>query len=355
MNSVFLKRRIMSCYRNPNFLFRSASSLLTMALWGCAGAAGWAEEVSPSAGNAATNTITQLPEVIVTAQKTPAQLESLPLSDTAVTQPTLENAGVHYVNDAAVYAPNTFINEFSARKLSNPFFRGIGSSPNNPGITTYIDGVPQLNANSSSIELLDVDQIEFVRGPQAALYGRNTVGGLINITSTRPSLKNWSGGLATTIGNYNLWDVRASASAPLIEEQLGLGLGFGFSSRDGYTKDDISGHNVDSREAYFGKGQLLWSPAPNWELRLLLTGERARDGDYALNDLAAVRANPFHVARSFDGFTHRDLIAPTLLAHRDGERVDFDMITGLVWWQTEAFTDLDYSPSPLHNRDNKQH
>ena len=68
--------------------------------------------------------------------------------------------------------------DFTARKLSNPRFRGIGSSPANPAITTYIDGVPQLNANSSSIELLDVSQVEFVRGPQSALFGRNTLGGL---------------------------------------------------------------------------------------------------------------------------------------------------------------------------------
>ena len=71
---------------------------------------------------------------------------------------------------AAVYAPDTFFNEFTARKLSNAFFRGIGSSPTNPGVSSYIDGVPQLNANTSSIELLDVEQIEFVRGPQSALF-----------------------------------------------------------------------------------------------------------------------------------------------------------------------------------------
>ena len=53
--------------------------------------------------------------------------------------------------------------------------------------------MPQLNANSSSIELLDVEQIEFVRGPQSALFGRNTLGGLVNITSARPSLSTWTG------------------------------------------------------------------------------------------------------------------------------------------------------------------
>ena len=98
-----------------------------------------------------------------------------------------------FVSDAAIYAPNVYFADFTARKLSNPRFRGIGSSPANPGVATYIDGVPQLNTNSSSIELIDVAQIEFVRGPQSALFGRNALGGLINITSVKPSLTDWSG------------------------------------------------------------------------------------------------------------------------------------------------------------------
>ena len=83
-----------------------------------------------------------------------------------VTADTISDAKITTVHDAAGYAPNVVITEFSARKLSNPRFRGIGSSPNNPGVTTYYDGVPQFNANSSSIEFVDVEQVEFVRGPQ---------------------------------------------------------------------------------------------------------------------------------------------------------------------------------------------
>src|SRR5207237_10515287 len=120
-----------------------------------------------------------------------------------------------HVSDAANYAPNTFIIDWSARKLSNARVRGIASSPNNPGVTTYIDGVPQLNANSASMELLDVDRIEFVRGPQSALYGRNTLGGLISVVSTQPSRAKWTGTVTGPYGNFNGGDVRASVSGPL--------------------------------------------------------------------------------------------------------------------------------------------
>ena len=196
------------------------------------------------------------------------------------------------VSDAAGYAPNTFFNEFTARKLSNARFRGVGASPSNPGVTTYIDGVPQLNANSSSLELVDVDQIEFVRGPQSALFGRNALGGIINITSGRPSLKTWTGGLVGPYGNFSAGDLRASASGPLVKDTLAVGVGFGYSARDGFTKNDVTGHDLDSRSAVFGKGQLLWKPAARWEARALFNAERARDGDYALNDLASAARQP---------------------------------------------------------------
>src|SRR6186997_2841795 len=89
-----------------------------------------------------------LPPVVVTAQKEPTDIGNIPGSVSAVTADTLTGSSVRIVSDAALFAPNTFFTEFTARKASNARFRGIGASPGNPSITTYIDGVPQLNANS---------------------------------------------------------------------------------------------------------------------------------------------------------------------------------------------------------------
>jgi iron complex outermembrane receptor protein len=111
---------------------------------------------------------------------------------------------------------------------------------------------------------------------------------------------------------------------------------------------------VDSRSAVFAKAQLLWTPAHNWEARLIVTGERARDGDYALTDLKGARANPFHVSRDFEGYTHRDVVAPTLVLRRTGSTIDVTSTTGLVSWTTTDETDLDYSPLPLITRFNDE-
>jgi iron complex outermembrane receptor protein len=296
----------------------------------------------------------QLPTVVVTAQKEPADPRTLPVSVTAVRVDSLTRSGAPTVSDAAIYAPNTYFHEFTARKLSNPRFRGVGSSPANPGITTFIDGVPQLNANTSSLDLLEVEQIEFVRGPQSALFGRNVLGGLVNILSARPSLAEWTGSASVPLGNASARDVRASASGPLLNGRLGTSVAIGYGRRDGFTVNDVTGGTLDDRSAFAAKGQLLFTPAANWETRVIVSGERARDGDYALHDVAALRANPFHAARDFEGYTHRNVFNTTLLARREGARVALSTTTGFVKWKTDDATDLDYSPLPLLTRTNTE-
>jgi len=296
----------------------------------------------------------QLPPVTVTAQKEPADAQTLPVSVTAVSSEGLADAGVVLVRDAAVYSPNTHFSDFTARKLSNPRFRGIGSSPANPSITTYFDGVPQLNSNSSSIDLIDVEQVEFVRGPQSALFGRNTLAGVINVTSLRPSLTEWTSSLSAPLSNFDSRNVRGSVSGPLVAGRVGISGSIGYGRRAGFTFNRVTGRDVDSREAVTGKGQLLWTPSSQWETRLIVTGERARDGDFALSDLGGLRNNPFEVSRDFEGHTDRDLVATTLLTRRAGSRVTLSTTTGFVRWETQDATDLDYTALPLLRRDNTE-
>ena len=296
----------------------------------------------------------QLPVLTVTAQKEPADAQSLPVSLTAVSEAVLRNAGVQIISDAGIFAPNAQFSEFTPRKLSNVRFRGIGASPANPAVTTYYDGVPQLNANSASIDLMDVSQVEFVRGPQSALFGRNALGGLINVTSARPSLSGWTGSLSVPFANADARDVRGSIGGPVIDGKLGVAASVQYGRRDGFTTNDLTGNDLDSRSAFSAKGQLLWTPSRVWETRVIVTGERARDGDYALSDLGGLRQNPFHTMRDFEGFTHRDIVGTTIQTRREGSALTLTSTTGFLRWKTADSTDLDYTPLSLATRNNAE-
>ena len=81
--------------------------------------------------------------------------------------------------------------------------------------------------------------------------------------------------------------MRASASGPLVADKLAASFGFGYTRRDGFTVNQVTGNDLDSRSATFGKAQLMWVPARNWEARVIVSAERDRDGDYAPVDLDA--------------------------------------------------------------------
>jgi iron complex outermembrane recepter protein len=326
------------------------STLLPILLASLAGLAPPAASSQSAQASQAVPPVT-LPTVVVTAQKEPADAQRLPVSVTAVPRDVVDTAAVRTVSDVAGFSANTRFAELSARKISNAFMRGIGSSPSNPGITTYIDGVPQLNSNSSSVELTDIEQVEFVRGPQSALFGRNTLGGVVSLATARPSLGRWSGQASVPFGSANARDVRLSASGP-VAGGLALGVSYGHGERDGFTTNDVTGKTVDTRSADFGKVQALWIPTPKWETRLVVSGERDRDGDYALADLGQVRSRPFHVARDYAGSTDRTVWSTVASVRHEGAQVAFTSTTGYVSWDARDRTDLDYSPMPLMTRDN---
>ena len=295
----------------------------------------------------------RLEPVVVTAEKREELLQNVPQSVTVVSGRTIEEAGITSVKDAAYLAPNTLMQEFTARRLSFPFIRGIGSGRNSPAVTTYIDGAPQISFATSSQELIDIDRIEFLRGPQGTLYGRNTLGGVINILTRRPT-NDFVFTPSATIGNYDLQDYRMSFSGPIERDKLYIGLSGGYSSRDGYTINDVTGDDLDSREAYFGRAQLLWTPSDHLDVRLILGGERARDGDYALGDLNQIRQDPHHVAHDFQGSTRLDIVEPSLVATYHGYAADFTSITSLQYWQSKDVTDLDASPADILRRSNAE-
>lgn len=308
-----------------------------------------------SAQNSGSGLSIQLPTVLVTAEKEPTDAQRVPVSVTPVVAQTMQDAGLDVVTDAGVYAPNTYFSNFTARKLSNARFRGIGGSPANPAVTTYFDGVPQLNSNTANIDLLDVDLIEFVRGPQSTLFGRNTIGGVINVSTKRPPLGgDWNGHASVPLASDSMYGVRGAASGPIASNTFGAGVAFNYLKRDGYTTNLVTGNDLDSREAFSWKGQGLWQPRSNFEARVIISGERDRDGDYALSDLGGLRANPFQTARDFEGFTERDIFSTAIQTRWDGGRISLSTSTGIVDWSTEDQTDLDYLPVNLATRVNNE-
>jgi len=280
-------------------------------------------------------------ETLVTARKQEEPLATLPLSATVVSGEDLEGGPVLYPRDAAARIPNVYFSEFSSRRLSFPFVRGVGSGLDDPAVITYVDDVPQFGFGGTNLPLFAVERVEFLRGPQGTLYGKNALGGLIHVRGRRPADAP-EFGLGATFGNFDLAEYSGSYSGPM----LGGGGDFAVlsSERDGYTKNDFTGNNVDDRDGLFGRARMVWNPGENSELEFAVFGENARDGGFVLSEVGALEANPHHINQDYEGLANRDVLAPSLVFRRTGEGLDFVSVSAWQTWDVLELSDFDFSP-----------
>jgi iron complex outermembrane receptor protein len=182
-----------------------------------------------------------LEEVVVTAQFREQRLQDTPIAITAVNAALLEQRNQTSVADVAAQAPSVSLAPQGQANGTGllAFIRGVGQTDFNyalePGVGMYIDDVYYATVTGSNFDLLDLDRVEVLRGPQGTLAGRNSIGGAIKLFSQKPAGDD-SGSVSLTHGSYNRLDVRAMADLSLIENKLFLRVAGASKSRDGYMK-----------------------------------------------------------------------------------------------------------------------
>ena len=182
-------------------------------------------------------------EVVVTSRKREENLQQVPISVSAFTSEGLSRRGLSNVTEISDFVPNVQIDFTSAISGASSsfaaFIRGIGQSDfainTDPGVGLYIDGVYYARTVGSVVDLLDVERIEVLKGPQGTLFGRNTIGGAINVVTRKPG-ENFDFRGEVTTGRYNRLDTRGVVDIPLIRDQLYFQVAFSLKNRDGYQR-----------------------------------------------------------------------------------------------------------------------
>lgn len=192
---------------------------------------------------APTNDQGGLAEIVVTAQRRSENIQNVPIAITAVTGQALQAKGLTDIASIGGQAPNVTLRSSASFGGSSSilvsYIRGIGQNDFafnlEPGVGIYIDGVYLGRNIGANADLLDLDRVEVLKGPQGTLFGRNSVGGALNIVTRDPGNVFKVRGEATT-GSYNRIDVRAAIEAPLVKDKLSLGIAFSTKHRDGWQK-----------------------------------------------------------------------------------------------------------------------
>ncbi|MBY0563157.1 MAG: TonB-dependent receptor [Hyphomonadaceae bacterium] len=223
-------------------------------------------------------------DIVVTARRFEERLQSTPVAVSAFTSDALEQSGANTLTDVASVVPNLTMSNTGSGSggASNPqiYMRGIGQVDflitTDPGVAIYIDGVYYARSTGSAFDVLDLERLEVLRGPQGTLFGKNTIGGAINLISRRPS-DEFGGQIQFTTGEFGRADVRASADLPLADDLRARVSGV-WQNRDGFTDRVLVGDEMDDQDQVGGRAHVEWTPTNDLTLTFIADGTRARQG-----------------------------------------------------------------------------
>jgi iron complex outermembrane receptor protein len=182
-----------------------------------------------------------LEEITVTAQRREQNLQDVPIAISAVTAQAIEDRGLTNVAQISDFTPNVQMDGTSpfsgSSSVLSPYVRGIGQNDFafnlEPGVGVYVDGVYLARTIGANVDLLDIDRIEVLKGPQGTLFGRNTIGGALNITTRRPADEfSYRGEL--TVGDFSRADFRFSVDVPSDNGNVLSSIALSMKNRDGY-------------------------------------------------------------------------------------------------------------------------
>ncbi len=255
-----------------------------------------------------------LEEVYVSAERgQEAALQDTPIAVTALTSDQIQEMGVYDITDLGSFAPNTNIQKQpSSNSNMSIFIRGVGSGETSllvdPKTSFYLDGVYMSKTIGGVFDIVDLERIEVLRGPQGTLFGRNSSGGAINVTTAKPSGELYAR-VGATVGNDGLERYQASVDLPQMFDMLSVRLNGALQEYDGWADNDFRGGPVEVNGRNYKREQDLGSEdneAYRIALRLQPTDNLTLDYAYDRTDNTGV-PTPFQVVKVkdsiYNGFT----------------------------------------------------
>jgi iron complex outermembrane recepter protein len=226
----------------------------------------------------------ELEEVVVTARRRTETLQEVPIAISVVDGLLIEDAGAFNVNRLKEFVPsvqlyssnprNTGIN---IRGLGSPF--GLTNDGLDPGVGFYVDGVYYARPAAATLDFIDIEQIEVLRGPQGTLFGKNTTSGAFNITSRKASFTPGAD-LEVSYGNYGYVQAKSSITGPLSKKLAGR-LSFSGTQRDGVIENVRTGKSTNDINNLGIRGQVLYMPSNNTSITLAADVSQQRPDGYA--------------------------------------------------------------------------
>ena len=285
----------------------------------------------------ADTTALELGEVSVTSIKQSFSLLRQPVTVTTVNQGQIERFNVSGMKGVSEIAPNFFMPDYGSKMTSSIYVRGIGARIDQPAVGLNIDNIPYLNKNGFDFDMLDVERIEVLRGPQSTLYGRNTIAGLINVYTLSPM-------------SYQGVRIMAEGSVPAagragigvyqkLAPRLGMSLNGYVSRTHGYFRNLYNGKRADTSTDLSGRWKTHWRPTDRLSFENTLSAGHSRQSGYPY---AYVETGDINYNDTC--FYRRTSVTDGLTVRWAGPSVSIASITGLQYLNDNMTLDQDFLP-----------
>ena len=243
----------------------------------------WAQDAGTAPEVSTTN---ETNEIIVTASRREQTLQDTPIAVSVTSAATIEQAQIRDLIDLQSVVPSLRVNQNQNSGSTTFTIRGFGNGANNPGIEpsvgVFIDGVYRSRSSAQITDLPNIQRVEVLRGPQSTLFGKNASAGVISVITQKPQF-DFGGSASFTYGNYNQIVAKADITGP-ITETIAFSLAGNYNRRDGYYRVINLDTDINDRNRYDIRGQLLFQPSSEFSIRLI--------GDYSrIDELCCAAAN----------------------------------------------------------------
>ena len=296
-----------------------------------------------------------LDEVEIKASKDNQGLKKMPASVTLLSAKRIGQNEVRSLVDVTSLTPGFFMPDYGSKLTSPVYIRGIGSRINSPSVGLYVDNVPHFEKASYDFDFFDIERIEILKGPQGTLYGRNAMGGIINIV-TRSPLESQGTNLGITAGAYGVLGGSASHYNK-IGDSFGYSLSANYMYRDGYYTNTFLNDKVDRANSAGFRNKLTWQIGDKLSIENIASFENSREGGYPYALINDSLLTPEEINYNQPSTYARSLFSDAILINFRGERMELQATTAYQYLDDRQEIDQDFTPDSLYFvvQDQKQH
>ena len=294
----------------------------------------------------------ELGEIVIKASKDNVTYKSIPASVSVISSNLIQDNEINTLDDLSGTAPNFYMPDYGSKLTSPVYIRGIGSRINAPSVGLYVDYVPYFEKAAFNFDFFDITRIEVLRGPQGTLFGRNTMGGIVNIVTISPM--DYQGThINLSAGNYGTYTVNGGHYGRL-NEKFAYSLALNYLHNDGFYTNHFSGDKVDRLNSYGLRNRLIYEISDRWSVENIAGFESSRQGGYPY----AIYNDSLNIAEDINyneySSYNRRLFSDALLVRYSGTKIELVSTSSYQYLNDSQGIDQDFTPASLYFIKQKQ-